>query len=424
MRSRLVSSRSFRVLSGYARDKASELTVRWRAARRGGEPALLPLAFRPLAAFGERETDRPGLFERHATQSLFWRAEPAGDLAVPALRLGGPDGAGPAETIRTPEHRVIEFSNAYAIAPLGIAFDASGAAITEAAAALRWSNPSLSLALCVRQTEGGPAIDRRRMEVARPLAGIWLLAAHAGHANYGHWLTDCLGGVFAFRDALRAGHVKLLAPRLAPLQRATLDLLGVPPAARIELGRTLLRCERLLVPSYLGMAGMVAPSPVAGAIYDALRSRSCETPAARRIFILRGPALRRRLRNQAALADALHGRGFVAVDPATLSFAQQRTLFAAGEFVVGATGAGMANVGLAPPGCRIIEIQPSLMRDPWLRRLAARLGHRYESLVAPVAEADRRVERINDRVLDNTDFSFVVDPAAILRLVDAMLAGS
>jgi capsular polysaccharide biosynthesis protein len=65
------------------------------------------------------------------------------------------------------------------------------------------------------------------------------------------------------------------------------------------------------------------------------------------------------LRNAAALAAMLAGRGFALVEPSSLPFAEQVTLFAGAEEVVCLGGSALFNTVFCAPGTRVITIESS-----------------------------------------------------------------
>uniref|UniRef100_UPI003BAB08B1 glycosyltransferase family 61 protein n=1 Tax=Stappia sp. TaxID=1870903 RepID=UPI003BAB08B1 len=108
----------------------------------------------------------------------------------------------------------------------------------------------------------------------------------------------------------------------------------------------------------------------------------------RRLYITRGGALRRPFLNEAEVLEALAPYGFEVVDCATLSVADQRTLFAQAEMVVAPHGAGLTNIVWAAPGTVLLEFMPRRHANPCFMDLAAQAGLVYRNIPSVSEEDD------------------------------------
>ena len=106
-----------------------------------------------------------------------------------------------------------------------------------------------------------------------------------------------------------------------------------------------------------------------------------DAAAARRVLILRDPAHDPRL-----TGDEVELIRRVAYDfePITFDFMtakEQTSVMRSASHVIGAHGAGLANLLYAAPGCRILEITMNLAGEsvlrPWFYQIAARRGLPY-----------------------------------------------
>jgi hypothetical protein len=77
---------------------------------------------------------------------------------------------------------------------------------------------------------------------------------------------------------------------------------------------------------------------------------------AKRIYVSRGDADRRRITNEAALISALQGRGFISVQLAKLSVEEQIGLFRSAEVVVGPHGMGLTHIAMGKHIGKVIEL--------------------------------------------------------------------
>ena len=130
----------------------------------------------------------------------------------------------------------------------------------------------------------------------------------------------------------------------------------------------------------------------------------------RRIYIRRGPTDYRSIQHAAAVEEAFAQHGFESVFPGGLPLEQQIRLFASASHLAGPMGAGMANMGWAPPGCEVFMIDPGIA-DTYFWDFSCLLQQRFNWLFAgPVLGYSD--------ALAHADFA--VDPAllgATLRLV-------
>jgi capsular polysaccharide biosynthesis protein len=86
----------------------------------------------------------------------------------------------------------------------------------------------------------------------------------------------------------------------------------------------------------------------------------------------------------------LESRGFVLIDPGTMTVTEQIRAFANAEVIVATHGAALANLTFASPGATVIELFPAgcLLPDYW-RLVSGIPGVHYRYLTAH-GEAPRR----------------------------------
>ena len=190
-----------------------------------------------------------------------------------------------------------------------------------------------------------------------------VVIAKAGSDNYGHTLTDILpklvnigrSGLTAIRLLLPTGmrHFADLITGLLARAGVTAELEFHAPATLVEardvyyfspVGRHNTRKST----TFLELADMLC------SLYDIRMERN------RRIYIRRGPDDHRTLRQAADVEAAFERHGFESVYPPDLPLEGQIRLFASASHVAGAMGAGMANIGWAPPGCDVLMIDPGI----------------------------------------------------------------
>jgi len=107
------------------------------------------------------------------------------------------------------------------------------------------------------------------------------------------------------------------------------------------------------------------------------------------------------MRNEQQLGEKLVGQGFSAIQPECLTFAEQYYLFANAEVIVGATGAGLANLVFCSKSTRVIiciSTHPEHSYGYWQNMAAAsgnKVNYVFGPTVGPAAQgvhADFRVD--------------------------------
>lgn len=227
---------------------------------------------------------------------------------------------------------------------------------------------------------------------ARHVPGrVFVLGDEIQPLNYCHWTIDALPRLDALRRQGGGADVTVaVTPLSDPFQRETLHRCGFDDAHIVELGpMQALRADELLVTSDLP----APPHPAFKASPWALRflrrhlgpagaPESLRRGDGRRLYVSRGDGGRRRIVNEAELVAELRQMG---VEPVTLSgrsVREQASLFATASFVVGAHGAGLANIAFAPRGAALLELFPGSYGTPAYYILAAGAGLEYRYLLS------------------------------------------
>lgn len=182
------------------------------------------------------------------------------------------------------------------------------------------------------------------------------LTARGTATNYYHFLYDALARWGIFEEAMPGERPDaVVVPHQARYQRQLLELAGIDlPLVQPRPGRTC-SADRLLVPSTPNQ-DLDAPRFVT----EWLRKRLPPSGAGgtpRRLYLSRGrrPNSRRYV-EEPQLWPRLERRGFVMVDPGTLSVQEQIDLFHGAEAVVAPHGAALTNITFCSPGARVLEM--------------------------------------------------------------------
>lgn len=99
------------------------------------------------------------------------------------------------------------------------------------------------------------------------------------------------------------------------------------------------------------------------------------------VFVDRPLSTGRSLANRADVLSLLDHHGVGVVQPDALGFAEQRSLFASADLVIGVHGAGLTNILFSAPGATLIEILPDAMVHPFYFALSHAVGMSYHGVI-------------------------------------------
>lgn len=225
--------------------------------------------------------------------------------------------------------------------------------------------------------------------------------------NYYNWTMRYASRVRIFKSLPR--RVKLLSPRLKKeYVRGTLELHDVGRKRIVPVKEPIrVRTLHLCSPSSIGRHEL-SPQLISGLRNPPIPAGG-KAGSAKRLFIPRLNVKSRRVVNEGEVMDALSRLGFISFDSAQHSVTEQAQAFHAAEIIVGAHGAGFANMVYARPGATAVEIIPEGYDQgvTSYRSLADHFGLRYVPLFA--REVVANPNRCNSDVL--------IDVAELVRTV-------
>ena len=245
---------------------------------------------------------------------------------------------------------------------------------------------------------------------------LGVLATRGGSANYYHFLFDVLPRWALIGDAGLAESVDgIYVPTETRYQRELLAISGLDKQRIVPTAKhSAVRADRLLVPS-LPNVDEYMPPWIPRWLREQLPSGDLgERP--RRIYVTRGSGPNtRRLTTEEALWPELDRRGFVRIDPGTLSVQEQIDSFAAADVVVGIHGAALSNLAFSPPGVRVLELfAPRYTKPPFWVLVDGIPGSTYRYLVG---EGRRLGKEDTQGIQDD----ITLDPTRILAAVDDLI---
>ncbi|MBK9125989.1 MAG: glycosyltransferase family 61 protein [Chloroflexi bacterium] len=186
---------------------------------------------------------------------------------------------------------------------------------------------------------------------------------------------------------------KLLVPsNPARFVAETLDLLGVAPDDVIRWQHARGRVRRLVVTSETRWGPTFAPATCRWfreAMVNAAGAPTADQP--RRLYISRGKARRRRIRNEDAVTALLAPLGFEAFTLEDLPVAEQVRLFAGAEAVVAPHGSGLTNLVFGQR-IKVIELHTPAKYTNSFLALSHACGHAYAAWMAPAPDLDYDID--------------------------------
>ena len=239
-----------------------------------------------------------------------------------------------------------------------------------------------------------------------------------GHKSYFHWLFDVIPRLALLRKSQvpLTGDEKYLVNSLDyTFQSESLALAGVAPR-NIICGDSVpyLQADRLIVPSYPGLSGIVPKWACDFLRESMLGDVSPKGADGRRIYISRRHASRRQVLNEDELTELLQEFGFCIVDPADMSVREQARLFSSASLVVSQHGAGLANLVFCPEGAAVLELfTPNLMNACYWA-VSNLLGIRYHYLTFPHAPEPSQA-RAHDMMVDLARLSGALKQIGVAR---------
>lgn len=254
--------------------------------------------------------------------------------------------------------------------------------------------------------------------IERAPGTVVALATRGGSINYYHFLLDVLPRFGVFQDTMPGRTADALyVPAGAAWQRDLLAMAGLDGHTIIATGKhRAIRAERLVVPC-LPNPLEVAPQ----ATIDWLRAHlppQGEGDWPKRIYVSRGTAPNtRRVIQEEALMRLLEERGFVHLDPLSLSVRDQIDQYHAAEVIVAPHGAALTNLVFARPGVKVLEIFPaSYVNQAFWAITQGIPGAQYAYFVAGDAAALKPGSAVN-KIQADID----LDPSAVVEALDRLI---
>ncbi|MDB6129921.1 MAG: capsular polysaccharide biosynthesis protein [Verrucomicrobiales bacterium] len=259
-----------------------------------------------------------------------------------------------------------------------------------------------------------------RLGTCMKVGGCVAVVASAGAYNYYHWLFDILPRIQLLKDADLFKRVDyfLVDYHGLKFQDESLLALGVPlnkiivPKADRKFQ---LLASSLVVPSLPGRLGAINPWPISSIRKQFLKDSHPKQTL--KLYISRRRAPTRKITNEAQLMLKLKSMGFEEFFPEDYSITCTASLFSRASFIIGAHGAGLANLVFCSTGACAIDIVAPRHVDGLFWILCNLVGVRYAYLFG---EGPRPLEG-EDLVLSKKDEDITVDLDKLCKLYERLV---
>ena len=221
-----------------------------------------------------------------------------------------------------------------------------------------------------------PIRHRLRLGRAQHLAGRTATLVGPFPQSYHHWILDLLPRLDLLQSA-GTEFDQVLVPPMRAFHRETLERAGVSLSAVVVHEKKSYRSlDRLVLPSFPGQYGQATPR-VCDYVRELFSAEIAGRQETKRLYVGRGDASRRRLRNEDEVLAMLKPLGFEEVSMAGHTVAEQAELLASAEAVVGAHGGALTNLVFCQPGTKVVELFGARYTPGCYWAIAVTLGLRY-----------------------------------------------
>jgi hypothetical protein len=218
-------------------------------------------------------------------------------------------------------------------------------------------------------------------------------------AGFFHWMIECLPRLHSLSLYESQTGIRprlLIDPNPTPYMLESLAMLGYQPQDYQPWNQTRGQASTMLIPWMANLSGHPSPTACRWVSQRMQHNRQRRTFSTPYIYLSRADAALRRVVNEDELIHALEPLGFVPYQLSRMPLSDQIDLFAQAKIVIGAHGAGFANL-IHSQNAQMIEFFEPGYLNACFFRLASALGHGYRALITASVGNNMRVEI--DRVL-------------------------
>jgi capsular polysaccharide biosynthesis protein len=207
------------------------------------------------------------------------------------------------------------------------------------------------------EAEEHPVFHRWNDPKLQYLEGTVAVLTFCGSYNYFHWLYDVLPRLAMLKMSGIPYTSILMNPNpYGPFVEQTWAMLGISESSVIRTNpEAFFEADQLLIPSLM-MNSHYPPWTTDTLRKLLLPHRESTLATPERIYISRNKASTRHLVNEEEVIRCLEEYSIQPIHLEDWTVAQQIQLFASAKLILGAHGAGLANLAFCQPGTQVIEI--------------------------------------------------------------------
>jgi capsular polysaccharide biosynthesis protein len=282
---------------------------------------------------------------------------------------------------------------------------------------------------CSAQKEN-PFIGTGQLRLRKPHrinAKVANLSLSGLEDNYFHWLVECLGRFYLLEKSRFKPDFYLLSHHL-PFQKQFIQMLGIDEHKILRLpAGTLVQADEVIVPSFINNWEAIdfrghsscqkqwLPHWIGDLYRDQISLESENPDRARptKIYVSRALAGYRSIENEDQLLGMLQQKGYHIYHLEKLSVREQIALFSNASIVLGAHGAGFANVLFCRRNTIVCELFPQYYHDASFKVLAQALDLQYNYMICSTPDITIEPQKENI-VVDLDRFLWALDALEVL----------
>jgi glycosyltransferase involved in cell wall biosynthesis len=235
-----------------------------------------------------------------------------------------------------------------------------------------------------------------------------------GDDNYFHWIHDTMPRALWYKSDPNLKYMKALIARPKHrYQKEIISAVDIPSkSTQFTDYPEVLQADRLVIPLLGPQAQAMRPvyGPIRKWAHDKFGQQIFENWATdgwkeyengNKIYVVRGSVNHRGIINEDAVISFFSGQGFIIVDPAQHTVAEQVEIFNEASVVVGAHGAGLANLCFCRPMTRVVELAFAGWCPQYFGAVAAGRGLRYQRLFMRTVDRPDESGRFSDAFISD-----------------------
>ncbi|CAI3937096.1 Capsular polysaccharide biosynthesis protein [Commensalibacter communis] len=235
--------------------------------------------------------------------------------------------------------------------------------------------------------------DPHHVAIPQPqeqLVGCWLSLLSSNQDNYYHCLVMNIGKLFQ----IDAHEAKMIDGVLIPYHLTDVEYRALEIGLNYVFGERAIQIKRVQWGQSFAVEKIFFPWNAVAVFFGythsgvisffrqlTLELNPLGVPLPTRFYIDRRAASNRMLHNEDELVEVLEQHGFAIIQLEHLTFDEQAHLFANADYIIGAHGAGLANMVFCKQGTKIIELMPHTLVRWCYRQIAMVADLPYQCII-------------------------------------------